>query len=479
MTQQTPGPPHLGAHPLATTSPYRTIVDSFGKPMPPKDDPAWQAPTDPLTDKSVRDFTIYREIPITVVQTGWDIAMVRMALENLVQGMFDAPAQLVDSVIGDSRVQSCFQSRAGGLLGRPLNFKIPKAYKNSALAKECCDAWEEHWPTMAAESTLIDMLMWGCSMGFWTGQCLWDTSGDYWKPYLHTWHNKHTYYHWLFRRYIAITLDGQTPIFPGNGHWVMHAPYGQYRGWMKGAVRPIAPWWLARNYALRDWARYSERHGMPIGKAITPFGADVKQIQQFRADVAALGQETIIQLPQSPDPQIGQYDFNWLETKDRSWDGFEGLIQQCNAEITLAVLGQNLTSEVKEGSFAAARVHADVRQAIVESDARALAQTIYTQIARPFAAINFGNPELAPRVEWDIVPYEDNKVKADTMSAVAMAINTLRTALIKVENVDAFFKSLGLMLTTSELEEPEENEEDAVPGQAEAPGNIGNRPESP
>lgn len=468
-------PGHPLNSPLATVrqNPDKKILDAFGNVIVPTDDPAWQPPSDPLqkNDSRVKAGLINREIPITVVQTGWSIAEVRGAIEALVIGLFDAPAQLVDSITGDSRVQSAMQSRTGGLLGKEIRHKLPAKYADSDLAKECLDAWESHWPNMATEAILADMQLWGSTLGFWTGQQLWDTTGDYWLPYLSTWHARYTYYHWIFRRYIAITLDGQVPISPGDGHWVMHAPFGQYRGWMRGNLRPISPWWLARNYALRDWARHSERHGMPIGKAITPFGAAPDMIQNYRNQLANLGQESIIQLPQSPDPQIGSYDLEWLETNGQSWDGFQGLINQCNAEITLSILGQNLTSEVKEGSFAAARVHADVRQAILEFDARALSQTIYTQMARPFAAINFGNADLAPRSCWDITPYEDNKAAADTAYAIGNTINMLRTAGWKLKKIEAFFRKFGIVISNEMFEESEpvaiESKKVAPPGKEE------------
>lgn len=452
------------SHPLATshTNPMLPGV------TPRTDDPGFQPPRDPLdvAGNVLRNkaSVIHREIPIVTTQTGWTIMQVRQAIECLTTGLFDGPAQLVDAITGDSRVHSAFQQRIGGLLGRRIDHRIPKEFEDSPLAKECLQAWENHWHNMASEPVLGDMQVWGFGLGFWVGQQLWDTSGPYWKPYLVPFHARYTYYHWLFRRFIAITMDGQVPIEPGDGHWILHAPYGNYRGWMRGAIRAIAPWWLARNYALRDWARYSERHGMPIGKAITPFGADVGAINKFRSDLSNLGQESIIQLPQSPEAEIGKYDLTWLETTDQAWDGFQGLISQCNAEITLAVLGQNLTSEVKEGSFAAARVHADVRQTILEADARALSQTIYTQMARPFAAINFGNPDLAPVTCWDIIPYEDNKVNADVLYQFCNALKALKDAGHSVKDIEEFARKFGL-----EFGDLEKVEAPATPATPELP----------
>ncbi len=191
---------------------------------------------------------------------------------------------------------------------------------------------------------------------------------------------------------------------------------------------------------------------MPIIKAISPFGADAPAINAFRNAVKSMGQESVMQLPQSAEPQFGKYDLEFLEASDQAWQGFPGLIEQCNTEITLAFQGQSLTTEVKEGSLAAARVHGDVRQAVLKAKARAFERTIYTQITRPFAAINYGDPEIAPRTEWDLDPYEDNLIAADTFKSIAAALASLKLAGIQVHDVPALARSMGLNLSMAQVE---------------------------
>lgn len=424
------------------------LVDAFGRVVPPTDDPAWQPPSNPLRNPAVvrqRALTIHREIPNSIIQNGWSVSNVRNALIDLVTGLFDLPAQLHDTIAGDSRVQSAMRSRSGGLLGRPLRFKIPTRFKNDKLARKCMTAWENHWPNMNAEPALLDLLEGSASLGFYYSQLLWDTNKPIWKPYLSTFNARYSYYHWTLRAHIAVTMDGQEPIDPGDGHWILHAPYGQYRGWMRSSIRAVAQWWLARNYALRDWAAYCEKHGFPMILADTPFGADPNDISKFQTSLTSIGQNSVVQLPGSVDvTKYGRYDVRYLEPSDENWQSFKALIEQCNDEITLALLGQNLTSQVKEGSFAAARVHADVRQAILEADARAMARTIYTQIARPFAAINYGDADLAPTVQWDVRPPEDLKVKGETFQSFGAALASLRTAGVALDNIEQFARRFGL-----------------------------------
>lgn len=428
-------------------APPPKIQDLLGGAAAPTNDPAWQPPADPLADGKIatRAGVVHREIPLIVCGTGWDVAAVRLALEQQSVGLFDYPAQLADSIAGDSRVQAAMASRTGGVLGRPVDFLLPRKYADSALAKECRDAFADAWPTMAAEASMAELQRNAVSLGFGISQILWDTSGDYMIPRPLPWHLRSVYWHWTFRCFVAMTQDGPVQVRPGDGSWILHAPHGEYRGWMQGAIRAIAPWWLARHYALRDWARYSERHGLPMIKAKTPARGDPVQVDAWTASLQTLGQETVIQLPQEVDGSAS-YDVDLLEARDTAHDGFRQLISQCDTEITLSLLAQNLTTEVKEGSFAAARVHADVRQALLEADARGLALTIYQQLARPFAAMNFGEPDIAPRVVWNVEPYEDAQTKAQTLLTFTQSLANMKNAGFRMlpEQAERIAKSFGL-----------------------------------
>ncbi len=416
-------------------SPAQQLVDAFGRVVPPRDDPAFQPPSDPLKGKDLAAdaYVVHRDIPLVTVSTAWAVADVREAFSQLSVGLFDLTSQLIDSLFGDSRVQAAMASRTGGLLGRPMEYVIPRKYADSSIAKECRDAFVDAWPVMAPEPVLSELQSWAVVLGFGPAQLLWETGGKYAIPHPRPWHPRFTYYHWLYRCYVALTLDGPVPIIPGDGHWILHAPHGEYRGWMRGAVRAVAPWWLSRNYALRDWARYSERHGLPIFKALTPAAADPLQIQRFRTEVSRLGVESCVQLPQGVDSSHS-YGLEMLEASDGAWQGFSQLIQACDREITLALLAQNLTTEVKEGSYAAARVHGDVRQCLLEADARALAQTIYLQLARPFAAWNFGDADLAPMIKWTVQPFEDNFAASQTFAQWAQGMAALKQAGIVLDD---------------------------------------------
>ena len=101
--------------------------------------------------------------------------------------------------------------------------------------------------------------------------------------------------------------------------------------------------------------------------------------------------------------------------------------------------------------MAAARVHANVLQTWLAADARALAQTLYRDVLRPFAALNFGDPELAPVPTWDVSPPEDLETKARTLQAFGQGVNQLRLGGVRVKRLERFAAKFGLDL--GELEE--------------------------
>jgi hypothetical protein len=444
----------------------------FAPVVPEKDDPAWQPPRDPLASgkAKARAQVIHREVPLVTVQTKWTIPQLRTALETLSEGQFDQPAQLVDAILGDDRVQATLGSRTGGLFGCPIrHFASDLPGVDPKEARACLDAWKLIWPRTLTEPVLAELHgKWGVMLGFGFGQLIWDTSGDIWVPYLKVFNPRYSYFHPTLRVYVAITLDGQEAVIPGDGHWVLHAPHGPDRGWMHGSLRAIAQPWIIRALAYRDWARWSERHGLPIFKALTPAAADDVDRTRFLNQLANLGQESVVELSQAADQEFS-YGLEMLEASDGSWQGFDGIIQRCEMSIVLALLGQNLTTEVKEGSFAAARVHSDVRQSFLQADARVLSQTIYTQIARPFAEINFGNADLAPTSEWDVTPSEDRKEAAMTLMNLAMALNSLRLAGWTFEDLDRIGRALGLDLASGALTKIAPTQVEVAQQKSEAP----------
>ncbi len=404
---------------------------------------AYQPPRDPL-DKPADPRVMFRDIPTAFAMT-WDPLSVQSALAAHQVGMFTGSSLLTDSLLGDPRVQATLMTRTSSLFGRPVKFRRAASDTDGSVIK----AWKAAWKKSAPTGTLTEIQRWTVMMGFCPFEVTWDTSGDVWCPYLKVWNSQFVWYNIVPREYIAITYDGLLPVTPGDGKWGLSTPHGPYRGWLHGSIRAVAQPWLARAYALRDWARYSEVHGIPIVKAKVPAVGDAKQKQRFQASLSNLGSESVVMLPMQIDGT--GYDLELLEATDQSWQSFLGLVVQCDMSIILPLLGQNLTTEVKEGSFAAANTHSDVKQDVLELDNKNIADTLYRDVARPFAAFNFGDPEKAPYTYWDIEPIEENFRKAQTLQAFGSAVLAMTQGGVKFDPV-----TLAKQFSIAGIKPPEE-----------------------
>lgn len=404
----------------------------------PQDKPGFQPPRDPLKGRSKDDpHLVYRDLPNVNSVTEWEVEHLRKALRENIIGVFDGPGQLADWALGDDRVQATLGSRISGLFGREVIFEPSneRAVRGSRAAREVLDSWVDCWPQFATPAALTEMQAYTVLMGWEPAQLLWDTSEEIWCPYLRPWHPRFTYYHWDLRHYIAISQDGQIPITPGDGQWVLHAPFGEYRGWIRGAIRAVAEPILMRHWAYRDWARYSEKHGIPILKAYAPASSDETQRDPFEAALANLGSESTILLPRGVDGNIG-YDVAFAEPADESWQSFPGLIDRCDMSIVLAILFQNLTTEVKGGSFAATTAHMDIRQGGLEFDNNAWRYTLRSQVARPFAQFNYGDARLAPWTKYDITSQEEYITNSERFLKFAAAVEILRRGGVEFDSPD-------------------------------------------
>lgn len=434
-----PPPGSVGDSPWAQSLSFeqqrQAVDDLVGVGTPVKNDPAFQLPHDLVTDKGSksRATLVYRDLPLVTIQNTWSVQAARAALYSHNTGIFEQSSQLWEAILGDDRVTATLDSRASGLFGRDVKFV---AADDSDAAKECLRAWEDWWPCGAGTSAIRECNDWSIGLGFAPSQIVWDTSRPIWGWYLRPWNPRYTYFHWQVRRFIALGQDGQIPIVPGDGKWLLHAPFGEYRGWIRGAIRAVSEPWMLRHFAYRDMARYSEVHGQPTRVGKVPAVCDKEERAYFEAAIANLGAETSMILPQGVDGQMGSgYDYGLVEAKDRAWQVFGGLIERCDTSIVLAIMSQNLTTEVTGGSFAATTAHMGIRQSRIQGDNAAWKNTIYNQLARPFAYFNFGDANLAPWTSWDVEPREDLADNARQFQAFGTAIEVLARGGLKFDDV--------------------------------------------
>lgn len=400
-------------------------------------DPAFRKPID-ATDANTRARSklIYRDVPLVTIQNSWAIDQIRSAIYAHLTGQFFASGMLCDSMLGDDRVTATLNSRAAGWLGREVRFR---AADDSKAAKECLVAWQAWWPRLSGDSAIRETADYGTMMGFAHDQIVWDTAqpGLDYAPSLRPWHPVYEYYDWALRSYMAIGQDSVVPIVPGNGKWLEYAPFGSYRGWIRGALRPCAEPWALRHFGFRDMARFGEVHGNPTRKGLVPMVGDPKEREAFEQALTNLGADAAMIVPRGVDTNDGLgYDYELVEAKSNAWEVHPAQIDRCDMAIVLALLMVNLTTQVEGGSYGAAKMQMDVRSQGSQLDNATWKRTIYRDLARVFAYLNFGDANLAPWTWWDVKGQSEYADSARQFQAVGTGIEVLRRGGIEFEDAD-------------------------------------------
>jgi phage gp29-like protein len=361
--------------------------------------------------------------------TEWDsVSKVKAALSELEGGHFMQAAQLVDAMGRDDRIAGVLATRVNGLFGLPVDFEDKHGTKRAAKPLE------ELRPKMFPKAQTKKLLRSGIMLGVGLAENVWERTATSWTPRLKWWHPQFLQWRWDTRSFWVQTMTGQVEITPGDGQWVLYTPHGAQLGWLEAMVRALAIPWLIRQWARRDWARYSEVHGLPIRLGKVPAKADNDDKERFIDELSQLASENTIRLPQGETPEAS-FDVDLLEAVSQSWEGFQALIAKTDVDIAVTLIGQNLTTEAGtgvKGALATAQVHERVRQDVLEDDATSLDECLHEQSVKPWALYNYGDEDAAPMATIHTDPPEDLKGKADVFKTVGEALKNYRDLKVPV-----------------------------------------------
>jgi phage gp29-like protein len=222
---------------------------------------------------------------------------------------------------------------------------------------------------------------------------------------------------WIPQKLVTFGEDLQPRLLTAEARWQGVEPppwkviYHRYKARSGNATRAgvlrVAGWmYLLKNFALKDWAAFNEVFGMPLrlGKydpTASPADRDalVMAIRNLGSDAAGVISKAT--------------EIEFVEAASRSGGAnpYQLMAEFCNREMSKAVLGQTLTTDTAglTGTYAAAKVHAQVRRDLVEADAQALATTLREQLLRPLVGFNFGWDKPVPWFRFRFEEEEDLK----------------------------------------------------------------------
>lgn len=416
--------------------------------------------------------------PAEIVDTGepdvlvtWDAELMRSAVFEHEQGEFMLSAQLASSLKRDDRCFSCLDSRVLGELGLPFALDESDEVETKALraaSRKLARRVKGWWHRCVSEAQLADLQTWAILMGLAVGELAWAWDKDgFIYPRMHVHDMQHVRWDPSRKGLVLLTIKGPIPITPGDGRWVLFAPAGAARPWLSGAVRALALPTLLRQACRRDWADRSELEGTGIRKAKMPAGTKDPDAKAFIRQLKKLGRKSIVALQ-------GDFDFSIAVADMAAQTGFEKLVGHCDTAITLTILGQNLTTQIEGGSFAAATVHARVLRDRLESDVAMLSTVLRDQVLLPWCLLNIPDfaREILPWPSWDTTPPEDQQKAAQAILTVSQAITALKAAGVNLTPIlERFELELDPSASTEPQQDPnavDQKQEDPAAGDASA-----------
>jgi phage gp29-like protein len=361
----------------------------------------------------------------------WSVAAIRGALTEHESGQFSRSALLADNMGRNSRIFAALQTRTHAFSA--LEFSIePSTDGDQRRAARVAAELDDRWYSIAPEDVLAELLRSAVTCGVGVAEIVWTTNGDRWSPTLYPVPASLLWWDDTARAWCVSTETGIEFVTHGDGRWLTIA-HSSVRPWMLGVVRCLGLEDKIRTEAVKDWARWSERHGSPLVLAKTPARASEDDKTSFYDSLSNVGGGgTTVLVPQGDTPGTS-FDIDLLEAKSDGWQGFERLLSLVADDASIAILGQNLTQETKSGSLAAAKVHDRVRNDLLKADAEVIETALRRDVLGPWALFNFGSLDLAPWPDWDAEIPEDVSATVQSWNAAAAAVAAWRAQGVEVD----------------------------------------------
>lgn len=406
----------------------------------------------------------------------WGLNAADAAITAHEQGDFSSSARLIDAMGRDDRIDAVLGTRIQALLG--LDFELQAAEDGDGRSsKSVAKQYIKQWFRLCTEEVLGEALKWRIMAGFAIGELIWyDERGKLQgaPQRLKIWHLQHCRYDFDREKFLLRTADGpEVEVTHGDGKWVIFGN-GQ-RPWLRGAVRALWLLWLGRQYGWRDLFLFGERTGQGILGVKTIGGPDGDERSQLVQRLAQEWRGIIAELPQSGGDGDANSGLELLET-GADEGVFNTILEKSDTAIAVRMLGQNLTTEVKGGSFAATTAHDRIRIDYLRADVDQLATDCQSGILEPWAERANGSRDLAPYPHWDADPPEDEKATAEGQKAFGEAVTAVQTAGYDVKNIDELGEKYGLKLEKRPEPTPVPGAGPGVPGAAPVPAKPALRP---
>ena len=293
----------------------------------------------------------------------------------------------------DLHLAGVLQSRKLAVTG--LDWEILPASDDSedkriaAAAKEMTEYIEN------LDEVLLDILD-AVGKGFSVGEVMWEVSeGQVWAKTIEWVHQRRFTFNSpnALLKYPKLITD-DAPVWgedlPPN-KFMFHRHKARSGATPRGGIlRPCAYMYLFKNYDIKDWLIFNELFSVPMRVGKYKPGATPKDIEALKQAVFNLGVDAAAVISESTMIEL-------IESKvTGSNNSHEKFAEFCDHAMSKAVLGHTGNAEGTPGKLGSESEATELRQDLLESDAKALMKTVKFQLIAPWVMFNFGPGKGVP-----------------------------------------------------------------------------------
>jgi len=224
-------------------------------------------------------------------------------------------------------------------------------------------------------------------------------------------------------------------------------------GFLNGCIDSLILAYFFKSYGIKDWHVFLEKFATPmvIGKYTALNQHDKNSlfsaIQNLKNNASAV-------IPKDCD-----VEFRGDDNKGDGSQMYHSNIDFWNTEISIRVLGQNLTTEGgSTGSYAQAKVHDTVRQDVATADLMLIENTM-NKLIQKIVDMNFNDVKEYPKFCFDDVKTaEAQKTEAETQKIKGETVKELKEAGFTFKDSEKLNEYMGIELVPIEVVEPVETD---------------------
>jgi phage gp29-like protein len=273
-------------------------------------------------------------------------------------------------LLSDAHVWSCYQSRKSGTLSR--EWKINEAKEGSVRQnKNGYKITENFMNSLDVYQVITDMLE-APFFGMAPLEVIWKSAENSWLPERIEGKPQEWFRFDPKNRLRFLSRDNMTDgeeipeykfLLPRH-HATYQNPYGERL--LARCFWPV----VFKKGGFKFWAIFTEKYGMPWLVGRVPRGTNETERGALLSRLTSMVQDAVAVINNDESVNITE-----AAGKSASADIYEKLISVSNREISKAILGQTLTTELdKGGSFAATKEHMEVRADLVGQDRQMISQ---------------------------------------------------------------------------------------------------------